>query len=332
MMATTAENDPAGFAANERAWSERVLEDPELDPERLPVIYRAADNADWTKPSTWKQANPALQPGRFSFLELRALASECQVAQKNPVAERSFRQFRLNQPVQALGRAIALPAWDACVTADAAPGELASLNAGRECFGGMDLAATQDLAAYALVFPQDDGSVQAIWRHFCPAHRLQDLAGRTGGLANVWVARGELTVTDSLVTDYGVIKAALEADRGRYEIRELAYDPWNAVQLAAELSDDGWVMVQMAQSARAMTASTAEMLRLIAAGLFGHGGSGIMRWQAGNAVTRTDPSGNVKLDRQRSTEKVDGMVAAVMGLDRALRRSEKATDYVAAGW
>lgn len=326
MLATTAENDPAGFAANERAWSERVLEDPLLDPERLAVIFKAPEEADWTKPATWKLANPALG----SFLELRTLASECRVARENPVAERSFRQYRLNQPVSALGRAIALPAWDACTTPDA--DLIAAGNAGRECFGGMDLAATQDLAAYALVFPQPDGSVQALWRHFCPAHRLQDLAGRTGGLANVWVARGELTVTDSLVTDYEVIRAALEADRGRYEIRELAYDPWNAVQLAAELSDDGWVMVQMAQSARAMTASAAELLRLIAAGRFGHGRSGIMRWQAGNVVTRSDPSGNIRFDRQRSTEKIDGMVAVVMGLDRALRRSEKATDYVAAGW
>ena len=92
------------------------------------------------------------------------------------------------------------------------------------------------------------------------------------------------------------------------------------------------MMVQMAQSARAMTASTSELLRLIAAGQFHHGRSGIMRWQAGNAVTRGDPSGNVKIDRQRSSEKVDGLVAAVMGLDRALRRSDQAQDYVAAGW
>lgn len=333
MLATTAENDPAGFAANERAWSERVAEDQSLDPERLAVIYRAPETADWTKPRTWKMANPALAwpPGtKGAFLEVRTLESECRVAQKNPVAERSFRQYRLNQPVSALGRAIALPAWDACETPDAAG--IAALNAGSECFAGMDLAATQDLAAYALVFPQGDGTVQVLWRHFCPAHRLQDLAARTGGQANVWVARGELTVTDSLVTDYQVIRAALDADRAAYEIRELAYDPWNAVQLAAELSDDGWFMVQMAQSARAMTASAAELLRLIAAGRFGHGQSSIMRWQAGNAVTKSDPSGNIRFDRQRSTEKIDGIVAAVMGLDRALRRSEKSQDYLAMGW
>jgi len=134
------------------------------------------------------------------------------------------------------------------------------------------------------------------------------------------------------VTDYGAIKKALYADRDSYQIREMGYDPWNAVQLAVELSDDGWTMVQMAQSARAMAASTSEMLRLVAAGQFRHGGLGIMRWQAGNAVTRMDGSGNIKLDRTRAADKIDGVVASVMGLDRALRRSEKSTEYLAAGW
>jgi phage terminase large subunit-like protein len=135
-----------------------------------------------------------------------------------------------------------------------------------------------------------------------------------------------------VVTDYGAVRAALENDRDGYRIREVGFDPWNAVQLAAELGEDGWTMLPMGQSARAMTASTAELLRLFAAGLFHHGGSGIMRWQAGNAVTRTDANGNVKLDRQKSAEKIDGLVAATMGLDRALRRIAEAEDYAAAGW
>jgi phage terminase large subunit-like protein len=328
MMATTAENDPAGFAASERAWSERVADDPWMDPDRLSVIYQADPEDDWTNPVTWKQANPALG----DFLEYRALESECRGAQNNPAEERAFRQYRLNQPSSAVGRAIALAAWDACTGEDDTPALLAEELEGRQCFGGLDLATTQDLAALALVFPLDDGSQAVLWRHFVPAHRLQDLARRTGGMANVWVARGELTVTDSPVTDYEVIHAVLDELREHYDIREVAYDPWNAVQLAVELSDEGWTMIQMAQSARAMAASTSELLRLIAAGQLRHGRSGIMRWQAGNAVTRINSVGNIRLDKAKSAEKIDGLVAAVMGLDRALRRSEKAQDYLATGW
>ena len=327
LLATTAESDPVGFAATEREWSERIAEDPELEPERLVVIFRAADDADWTKPATWRQANPALD----DFLDSRVLASECRTAQRNPAAERSFRQFRLNQPTSKVGRAISMPVWDE--TAGPVPAaEMWGELAGRECFAGLDLAATQDLAAYALIFPADDGAYDVVWRHFCPAARLADLSRRTGGQAELWVARGELVLTDSAVTDYETIRTALNADRLVYSIAEMAFDPWNAVQLAVELGDDGWVMVPFAQSARNMSASSAELLRLVAAGELRHGGSGIARWQAGNAVTRTDGAGNVKFDRQRSAEKIDGIVAAVMGLDRALRRSSRSEEFAAAGF
>ena len=146
------------------------------------------------------------------------------------------------------------------------------------------------------------------------------------------MARGELVLTDSAVTDYETIRASLNADRLVFDIAELAYDPWGAVQLAVELADDGWTMLPFAQSARNMSASSGELLRLVAAGGFRHGGTGIVRWQAGNAVTRTDGAGNVKFDKARSAEKIDGIVAAVMGLDRALRRSARAEDYAAAGF
>ena len=326
MLATTAESDPTGFAASEREWSERVAEDPELEPERLVVMYRTAEDADWRKPATWKQANPALG----DFLDPRVLAAECRTAQRNPAAERSFRQFRLNQPVSKTGRAIAVPAWDESA-GEIPSSELPGVLAGRECYGGLDLAATQDLAAYALVFPSGEG-FDVVWRHFCPARQLAELSRRTGGKAELWVARGELTLTESQVTDYGVIRAALNADAITYAVREVAFDPWNAVQLAVDLADDGFTLIPFAQSARNMSASSTELLRLVADGGLHHGGSAIMRWQAGNAVTRTDGNGNVKFDKAKSSDKIDGLVAAVMGLDRALRRTEQSKDYAAAGF
>ena len=238
----------------------------------------------------------------------------------------------MNQPQSAVGRAIALSVWEA----SAGPVDCAQLVercAAREAYVGLDLATTQDLAAYALIFPSDDEKTyDIVWRHFAPARQLSELNRRTGAQAALWVEQGLLTLTDSAATDFRAIAAALEADRGRYRITEVAFDPWNAVQLASELSDSGWPMVPMAQSARSLSAATSELLRLVAEGDFHHGGSPIMRWQAGNAVTRTDAVGNVKLDKQRSMEKIDGLVAAVMGLDRAMRHSTAAPDYAAAGF
>jgi phage terminase large subunit-like protein len=322
LLATTAENDPAGFAASEREWSERVLADPSLDPERLAVMYAAPEGADWTRPATWKAANPALG----DFLELRTLAEECRIAQGNPAAERAFRQFRLNQPGNKIGRAIDLATWDAAPAARPAA-ELAR----RTCFAGLDLASTSDLAAYCLDFPDDDGGHDLIWRHFAPASALRELSRRTGGAADVWVAQGYLTLTEGNVIDYGAITAALNADRELYDIAEVAFDRWGATQLSSQLLDDGWPLIATGQGYATMAAPTAELLRAIRGGLYRHGGNPVARWQAGNAVTRADPAGNLKIDKARSAEKVDGIVAAVMALDRALRQ-RGTEDYAAAGF
>jgi phage terminase large subunit-like protein len=327
LLATTAEADTAGFAAQERQWSERVLEDPALEPERLVVIYTAPLDADWTDPQTWRLANPALG----DFLEVRTIASECHTAQGNPVAERSFRQFRLNQPVSAVGRAINMPLWDAAA-GELSTVELADHHDGDRCYAGLDLASTSDLAAYALVFGSEEGGFDVLWRHFVPSAAMVELVKRTGGQAGIWASSGFLTVTEGNVLDYDAIKVALEADRARYDIREVAFDRWGAVQLSTELIDDGWSMLAMSQGFGAMSGATAELLRLVGLGLFHHGRNPVTRWEAGNAVTRSDQFGNVKFDKAKSAEKIDGLVAAVMALDRAVRHTGRERRYAAASF
>lgn len=323
LLATTAENDPAGFAASEREWSERVLADPALDPERLVVMYGAGEGDEWTSRRTWRKVNPALG----DFLELRVLESECRQALGNPAAERAFKQFRLNMPGSRVGRAIDLSVWDAAPAGSTSPAARA------RCWAGLDLASTSDLAAYALDFPDGAGGHDVIWRHFAPASALRDLSRRTGGAADVWVAQGWLTLTEGDVIDYAAITGALARDRERWDIAEVAFDRWGATQLSGDLIDAGWPLVQMGQGYASMAAPTAELLRLIKAGAYRHGGNPVARWEAGNAVTRADPAGNLKLDKARSADKIDGLVAGVMALDRSLRPSAPAQpDYLAAGF
>lgn len=312
-LATTAEANETSFAATERTWSERIADNPDLEPERLVVMYSAHPDHDWTLPATWREANPALG----DFLEYRTIASECRAAQNNPVEERAFRQFRLNQPPGSVGLAINMPSWDASAGIQTWD-DLAQLCEGRECFGGLDLAAASDLGAYALVFPDGDDYL-VIWRHFVPAAGLLEFGRRTAGLAPVWVAQGLLTVTEGNVLDYAVVKAHLEADRERFQITELAFGRWQAIQLAGELAEEEWPMIPFGQGYAAHAGATSEVLRAIATGRFHHGGNPVARWQASNAVTRTDTAGNIRFDKGRSRERIEGMVAAVMGIDRAIR-------------
>lgn len=321
MLATTADNDPSGFAASERTWSEKVLEDPELDRARLVVLYAAAKDADWRDPATWAQANPALG----DYLDPRILADECRKAQANPAAQRSFEQYRLNRQGAAAGRAVDLSVWD---RAPAAAAQLAA----RTCYAGLDLASTIDLASYVLDFPDAAGGHDVLYRVFTPAAQLAALDRRTGGKATAWAAAGLLTVTEGDVIDYDAIKVALRADAEAYDLREVAFDRWGATQLSSELLEEGFPLIQTGQGFGSMSGPTKEFLRLVAAGLYRHGANPVARWQAGNLIVRADPSGNLKPDKARSADKIDSMVAGIMALDRALRHGAAQEDYAAAGF
>jgi phage terminase large subunit-like protein len=323
MLATTAESDPTGFAAGEREWSERVLADPALDPSRLVVMYSAPTDASWTDEHTWKMANPALG----DFLDISVLRSECAKAIRLPTEERAFRQFRLNQPVSAVGRAIDLMVWDASA-GEVNESELHGLR----CHGGLDLATTTDLAALCWDFPAEDGDHRAIWRLWCPSAALEDFDRRTGGQARLWAARGLLEVTEGNVIDYRAIRHRIGVDAEQFDVADVAFDRWGATQLVTELQDDGLAMVAMGQGFASMSAPTKELLRLVAAGRYHHGANPAVRWQASNVVTRSDPAGNLKVDKARSAEKVDGIVAAVMALDRTMRHTGPKRSYAAASF
>ena len=308
MLATTAENDPAGFAATEREWSLRVADDPELDPERLVVIYTADPEHDWTKPATWREANPALG----DFLEERTIAAECRSAQGNPAEERAFRQFRLNQPTRRTGRAINMVTWGM-----APPIERELI--GLRCYAGMDLASTQDLAAYALDFPDGEGGHDVIWRHFVPEARMPELDRRTGRRASLWARAGLLVVSEGDSIDHRAIRAALLEDAARYDIAEVGYDTFGSAMLANELGEDGFLLFGVSQGFAGMNTGTTELLRLIGQKRYRHGGNPVADWEAANLVVSTDPAGHVRPNKDKSAEKIDGIVAAIMALDRVVR-------------
>jgi len=277
-------------------------------------------DADWTDEATWHLANPALG----DYLDLRILRGEYAKAVANPAAERAFRQYRLNQQSAAGGRAIDLVAWDA------APAQLENL-AGRQCYAGLDLASTIDLASYALDFPDGQGGHDVLWRVFAPAAQVPQLDRRTGGRFSTWAAAGLVTVTEGDVIDYDAITVALRADAERYQLEEIAYDRWGATQLATDLLDEGFPLLQVGQGFAAMSGPTKELLRLVASQAYRHGANPVARWQAGNLMVRTDPAGNLKPDKARSSDKIDSIVAGIMALDRAIRHAA-APDYAAAGF
>jgi phage terminase large subunit-like protein len=326
VAATTAGEDPVGLCATEHDFSERVLANPALDRHRLVFMRNVPVDADWTDPKVWKHANPALG----SFLSLRVLRAECKAAVAAPEKQRAFRQYRCNTwGLGSVSRWVPLEAWDATAGL-VVPEQLH----GRRGYGGLDLASTTDLAAWCLTFPDgaEPEGYDALWRFWAPEARRGDLDARTGGQASVWARQGFLTFTPGDVIDYHAIEAAIDADARAYDVAEIAFDPWGMTQLSQDLAEAGMTVVDMRQGFGSMSPPTREWEVLIRQGRYRHGGNPVMRWMFDNVRMRSDHDGNVKIDRGRSADKVDGCVAAVMALDRAVRRQAPTEDYTAAGF
>lgn len=308
----------AGYDRNSICWEQheyalRVRDGVIDDPSFFQYIAAADSDDDWLEEATWRKANPAYGV----TIKPEYLAAEAERARQVPAYQNTFRRLHLNQWTAQEERWLDLGAWDAC---DAAPGDLERL----ECWGGLDLASTTDIAAFVLVFEADEAGRHAIVpRFFIPQENMIERGRRDRVPYEAWVRDGLITATPGNVIDYDFILAEIARLRDRYQIRQIAFDRWGATAISQkmiEMGGDDWV-VQFGQGFASMAHPTKELLRLVLDRKIAHGGNPVLRWMADNMVVRQDPAGNVKPDKAKSREKIDGMVALIMGLDLALRNS-----------
>lgn len=303
-------------------YAERVNAGIVDDPEFLGVIFAADEKDDWTDPVIWRKANPSLG----ETIAEEYIAKECKKAQETPGYQSSFRRLHLNQWTQAAKRAINLAKWDLC----ASPLDIAALK-GAPCFGGLDLASTTDISALVYIFPvqvegrSPTGEVvqntifRLLPRFWIPEETMQERSRQDGVQYDSWVTQGFITATPGNVVDYAFIREQILRDAETFSVKEVAYDPWNASHIVQELQDGGVFMVPFRQGYASMNAPTKELIKLILSKQLQHDGSPVMRWMMDNLALAEDPAGNMKPDRKRSCEKIDGVVATVMALDRAVR-------------
>lgn len=309
----------AGYDRHSILWelythAKRVLESPDLDPTFLPIIWEAAIDADWKDERVWHKANPAL--GDFRSLdELRAFAAR---AVEIPAQENAFRRLYLNQWTEQDSRWIALDAWMAC-QADI---DLAALK-GRRCYIGLDLSTTTDLTAAVAVFPDDTGpGCSVLAQFFCPAERIALRVARDRVPYDEWARRGFLTATPGPTVDYELVRAHLLDWQDTYTVRMVAFDPWNATDLVSRLEKiDGFTCVKMRQGKATLSAPSKALEKAILEKTIRHDGHPILKWNIANASVDTDNAGNIQPSKAKSTERIDGVYALVMGLD-AMHRDQ----------
>ena len=289
-----------------------IIDGRKHDSTFYPVIYGASQEDDWTDPKVWKKANPSL--GITVGMDKVKAAFES--ARQNPGEENSFRQLRLNQWVKQAVRWMPMDKWDKCAFA-VNPDALE----GRVCYGGLDLSSSTDITAFVLVFPpgDEDDKYRILPFFWIPEDNIDLRVRRDHVNYDLWQRQGVLQTTEGNVVHYGYIEQFIEELGTKYNIREIAFDRWGAVQMVQNLEGMGFTVVPFGQGFKDMSPPTKELMKLTLEEKLAHGGNPILRWMMDNIYIRTDPAGNIKADKEKSTEKIDGAVATIMALDRAIR-------------
>ena len=320
-LITTAGTDTNSICYEQHQKAQDILEGRKIDKTFYPVIYGAPDDADWTSPEVWKNSNPSLG----ETIGMDKVEAACESAKQNPGEENAFRQLRLNQWVKQTVRWMPMHKWDACkVDFDE------SLLEGRVCYGGLDLSSTTDITAFVLVFPPtDEDDHYYILPYFWLPEETLDLRVRRDHVPyDLWQRQGYLMTTEGNVVHYGFIENFIDELGTRFNIREIAFDRWGAVQMSQNLEGLGFTLVQFGQGYRDMSPPTKELMKLTLEQKIAHNGHPVLRWNMDNIFIKRDPAGNIKPDKEKSTEKIDGSVATIMALDRAIRCGNDSGDSI----
>ena len=316
----------AGFDRNSICWElheyarkikEGIIEDDSF----LPVIYAADETDDWRDPAIWRKANPNLG---VSISE-DYLKRECAKAENIPAYENTFRRLHLNQWTQQESRWIPMAAW----AASAGEVDIAALH-GKVCYAGLDLSSTTDITALVLAFPIGD-DVKLLPFFWIPGDNLRERSNRDHVPYDLWVKQNLIYATPGNVIDYAFIVAKIAELRKQFSVKEIAFDRWGAAKIVQELTEMGVTVIPFGQGFASMSGPAKELLRLVLAGRLHHGGNPVLRWMADNAVVKADPAGNIKPDKAKSTQRIDGIVATAMALDRTMRHGSGRSVYESRG-
>ena len=316
----------AGFNRQSVCWRqheycEKVLEGIQHDDTLFAYIAALDPKDDWENEATWIKANPNLGVS----VKADDLRRKAKRAKADPSALNSFLRLHLNQWTQTDTRWMPLDKWNAC---SGFPGadpkrireQLEPELAGRRCFAGLDLSSKVDLTALVLLFPPIEADprwivLPTLWM---PEDNVQKRVKQDRVPYDVWIREGFIDQTEGNVIDYDRIKAHIVRARDRFQIEELAFDPWNATQLATQLQAEGLTMVEFRQGFGSLSGPTKELMALVLGQKLAHLGNPVLRWMASNIVVKSDEAGNLKPNKEKSAEKIDGIVALIMALGRAL--------------
>lgn len=322
----------------EEVWDEciKIRDGTYDDPETLVVIYAADADDDWQDEEVWKKANPNLGVSK----KIDTMRANARRARQLPRLENHFKNYHLNMWTEQAVRWLPLDSvddeghpfgWDHCV-GPVGWKELGERLKGKRCFGGLDLSATQDLSALAWWFPIQEGlDLPAVLvRFFKPAALIKAHSKRDRLPYDRWVEAGAIEATPGNVVDYSFIRAQIYRDAEVFNVAwagseaagqdrgSIAVDRWNAIETAVKLQDEGLVVRPFGQGYASMSAPSKELERLVLANGFHHGGHPVLGRHAQVVAVEQDAADNIKPAKNKSTERIDGVVSVIMALGLSL--------------
>lgn len=324
----------AGFDKNSVCWeqhsyTERILEGTVKDESFFGIIFTIDKDDSWDDESVWIKANPNLNVS----VKLDDLRRKMKKAKEIPAEVNTFLRMHLDVWTESVTRWLSVEAWDGCNLYPIADEKLS----GRSCYGGLDLSTNIDITALVHVFPPENGYDEVfdiLARFFIPADQIANRVRRDRVPYDVWVRQGFVTATPGNVIDYSYVLSQIDKDAKQFDLKEIAFDRWGASKIIQDLQDMGFEkpegkntysrhLIDFGQGFASMSAPTKELEKLILSRKINHGGNPVLKWMAANVVVKLDPAGNVKVDKGQSVERVDGIVALIMGISRAILHVEE---------
>lgn len=341
LMITTAGEDPMCVGFEEYQFAKDLL-NPDNDfysESHFAFISEAAPDREWDDPDGWLEANPSLACGAIG--SLGKLQAKCDEAKQSPRKKREFVRYICNRWVDSVADPwITQEQWDAC-------DEPVPEHFGDECFGGLDLSSSIDITAFCLAFPNGE-YMDFKWWFWMPAQNVRELERRDKAPYGLWIKDKWICTTPGNKVDYAYIRQTISGvvldERGqplppaedclakRYQIVTIGFDPWNASKLDTELREyDGIDTVEMRQGTATLNRPCKEFERLVADRKIRHGNNPVMNWMIGHCVVDTDTAGNIKPNKKKSIQKIDGVSAAMNAIGLAIGHSESVSIYETPG-
>lgn len=301
---TTAGNDKQSICYKQYSYAKKVQKGLIEDPHYLPIIYEATEEEDWNSQKVWEKANPSLGQ-TISIASIRASYDK---AVEVPSEENLFRQYRLNQWVSQETRWIPMSVW----LSQEEPVFEAQL-LGQTCWSGLDLSSVSDITAYSLLF-RDGKKIKTITRCFIPEETMIRKEREDHVPYSSWEKLGYIIKTRGNRIDYDMVKKWIFDDAKKFHIQRMGFDPWNSSQMVQDLMDEGIEMVEVRQGFKSLNPPTKEFEVLVMEGNFIHGNNPVLSNHFDNVTLEIDAAGNIKPSKGKSTQKIDALVANIIGL------------------